>query len=142
MNDKLENELVRDWAFQPNIIVLSETKTRGSPSLPGYIDINNSKYNHGGVAVLLKSWLYDKVSMINVGGEGVVAFELSCIPGIVEFELSCIPGIVEFELSCIPGIVEFELSCIPGIVEFIMNRLIRHIFDSTFAAILAHVSTG
>ena len=103
MNDKLENELVRDWAFQHNIIVLSETKTRGSPSLPGYIAINNSKYNHGGVAVLLKSWLYDKASMINVEDEGVVAFELSCIPGI----RSCIPGI----RSCIPGI----RSCIPGI---------------------------
>ena len=80
MNDKLENELVRDWAFQHNIIVLSETKTRGSRSLPGNTAINNSKYNHGGVAVLFKSWLYDKVSMINAEDEGVLAFELSRVP--------------------------------------------------------------
>ena len=93
-------------------IVLSETKTRGSPSLQSYTAIDNSKYNHGVVAVLFKSWLYDKVSMINVEDEGVVAFELSCVPGI---------------RFC--GVYNEPTN----------SPYFRH---STFAAISAHVSSG
>ena len=82
LRDKLENDRVRNWLFDHDIVVLSEIKTRGTPSVPGYTPILNSKSNHGGVVVLVKSWMYQKVSMINVEEEGVIAFELSCFPGL------------------------------------------------------------
>ena len=82
LRDKMENDLVRDWMYSHDIIVLSEIKTRGDPSLPGYTPITNSKSNHGGVSVLVRSGLYPKISMINVEDEGVIAVELSCFPGI------------------------------------------------------------
>ena len=82
MQDKLEMELVRDWASSHDIIVLSETKTSAAPSLPGFVAINNSKYRHGGVAVLLKRHLYPDVSCIDIDDEGAVWFELSSVPGI------------------------------------------------------------
>ena len=82
LRDKLENDIVRNWVFEHDVTVLSELKTRGTPSIPGYTPILNSKSNHGGVSVLVKSWMYSKISMINVEDEGVIAFELSCIPGV------------------------------------------------------------
>ena len=80
LRDKMENDLVRDWMYSHDIIVLSEIKTRGDPSLPGYTPITNIKSNHG-VSVLVRSGLYPKI-MINVEDEGVIAIELSCFPGI------------------------------------------------------------
>ena len=82
IRDKLENDRVRTWLFKHDIVVISETKTRGTPSIPGYVPINNSKSNHGGIVTLIKSCLYPKVSMIDVQDEGVIAFELSCVPGV------------------------------------------------------------
>ena len=80
--DKFENELVRNWLFKHDIVIISETKTRGTPSVPGFVAINNSKSNHGGVVALVKAGLYPKVSMIDVENEGVIAWELSCAPGL------------------------------------------------------------
>ena len=80
--DKFENELVRNWLFNQDIVIISETKTRGTPSVPGFVAINNSKSNHGGVVALVKAGLYPKVSMIDVDIEGVIALELSCAPGL------------------------------------------------------------
>ena len=54
MKDKLENDIVRDWFFEHDIVVLTETKSKGSPSVPGFVAINNSNSNHGGIAVLIK----------------------------------------------------------------------------------------
>ena len=82
LRDKLENDVVRNWMYNHDVIVLSEIKTRGTPSLPGYTAIPNSRSNHGGVAVLVKSWIYAKISMINVEDEGIIVFELSNMPGI------------------------------------------------------------
>ena len=83
LRDKLESEFVRDWCSLHDIIVLSETKTSAAPSLPGYIAINNSKYRHGGVAVLLKRYLFPKVCFVDIEDEGAVWFELSCVPGVI-----------------------------------------------------------
>ena len=82
MRDKLENELVRNYMFKHDIVILSETKTKGSPSLPGFIAVNNSKSNHGGVALLIKRWLFPKLSLIDIEDEGVIWFELSCITSV------------------------------------------------------------
>ena len=83
MQDKLEMDLVRDWSKTHDIIVLSETKTTASPSLPGFVAINNSKHRHGGVAVLIKRYLFPQVSHIDIDDEGVIWFELSSLPGII-----------------------------------------------------------
>ena len=74
---------MRDWCSLHDIIVLSETKTTAAPSLPGYVAINNSKYRHGGVAVLIKRYLFSKVCFVDVEDEGSVWFELSCVPGVL-----------------------------------------------------------
>ena len=80
--EKLENERVRNWLFNHDIVFLSETKTRGTPSVPGFVAVNNSSSNHGGIVALVKAWLYPKVSKIDVEIEGVVALEFSCISGV------------------------------------------------------------
>jgi exonuclease III len=80
--DKFENERVRNWLFNQDIVIISETKTKGTPSVPGFIAINNSKSNHGGVVALVKVGLYPKISMIDVEIDGVIALELSCAPGL------------------------------------------------------------
>ena len=82
VRDKLENENVRSWLFQHDIVFLSETKTRGTPSVPGFVAINNSKSNHGGIVALVKARIYPKIRSIDVGTEGVVSLELSCVPGL------------------------------------------------------------
>ena len=81
-HDKFENDLVRNWLFKHDIVIISETKTRGTPSVPGFVPINNSKSNHGGVVALIRVGLYPKISMIDVEIEGVIGLELSCIPGL------------------------------------------------------------
>ena len=83
VGSKLERELVRDWCSLHDIVVLSETKTTASPSLPGFVTINNSKHRHGGVAVLIKRYLYPSVCFVDIDDEGAVWFELSCIPGVI-----------------------------------------------------------
>ena len=83
MQDKMEMELVRDWANSHDLIVLSETKTTASPSVPGFVAINNSKFRHGGVAVLVKRYLYPLVCSIDIEDEGLIWFELSCVPGVL-----------------------------------------------------------
>ena len=80
--DKFENEIVRNWLFNHDFVIISESKSKGSPSVPGFIAINNCKNNHGGVVALVKASLYPNVSMIDVEYEGVIAFELSCAPGL------------------------------------------------------------
>ena len=82
VRDKLENDNVRSWFFKHDVIFLSETKTRGTPSMPGFVPINNSKSNHGGIVAFIKVRLYPKICKIDVEHEGVVAFELSCVPGV------------------------------------------------------------
>ena len=54
-SDKLESDSVRDWIFLHDIVVLSETKTIASPSVPGYVAVNNSKSRRGGVAMLVRA---------------------------------------------------------------------------------------
>ena len=83
MRDKLDGDLVRDWCNKHDIVVLSETKTTVSPSLPGFVSINNSKHRHGGIAVLIKRYLYHSVSYVDVDDEGAIWFELSCVPGVM-----------------------------------------------------------
>ena len=83
MGSKLESELVRDWCSLHDIVVLSETKTTASPSVPGFVAVNNSKHRHGGVAVLIKRYLYPSVCHLDIDDEGTVWFELSCIPGVI-----------------------------------------------------------
>ena len=83
MGNKLEGELVRKWCMLHDIVVLSETKTTASPSLPGFVAINNSKHRHGGVAVLIKRYLYPSVSYVDVDDEGAIWFELRCVPGVM-----------------------------------------------------------
>ena len=83
MRDKLDGDLVRDWCSKHDIVVLSETKTTVSPSLPGFVSINNSKHRHGGIAVLIKRYLYHSVSYVDVDDEGAIWFELSCVPGVM-----------------------------------------------------------
>ena len=82
MRDKLESELVRLWCYEPDIIVLPEKKTTATPSIPGFVAINNSKHRHGGIAVLLKRWLFSQVCFIDINDEGVIWLELSNIPGV------------------------------------------------------------
>ena len=82
VRDKLENDRVRNWLFKHDIVVISETKTRGTPSVPGFVAINNSKSNHGGIVTLIKAGLFPQVSKIEIENEGVIAFELSCVPGV------------------------------------------------------------
>ena len=82
VRDKLENDNVRTWFFKHDVVFLSETKTRGTPSMPGFVPINNSKSNHGGIVAFIKVWLYPKISKIDIEHEGVVALELSCALGI------------------------------------------------------------
>ena len=82
MRDKLESNMARDWCLVHDIVVLSETKTPATPSMPGFVAINNSKARHGGVAVLIKRWLYSSVRSIDVTDEGAIWFELSLIPGV------------------------------------------------------------
>ena len=83
MQDKLKKEFVREWANLHDIIVLSETKTTAAPSLPGFVAVNNSKHRHGGVAVLVKRYLYPSMCYIDINDEGVIWFELSCVPGVL-----------------------------------------------------------
>ena len=83
VGNKLESELVRDWCSLHDIVVLSETKTTTAPSLPGFVAVNNSKHRHGGVAVLIKRYLYPSVSYVDVNDEGAVWFELTRVPGVL-----------------------------------------------------------
>ena len=83
MGNKLEGEFVRKWCMLHDIVVLSETKTTASPSLPGFVTINNSKHRHGGIAVLIKRYLYPSVSYVDVNDEGAIWFELKCVPGVM-----------------------------------------------------------
>ena len=80
--NKFESDIVRDWLFLHDFVIISETKTRGTPSVPGFVAINNSKSNHGGIVALVKAALYPNISMIDIEYEGVIAFELSCAPGL------------------------------------------------------------
>ena len=83
VGSKLESDLVREWCGLHDIVVLSETKTTASPSLPGFVTINNSKHRHGGVAVLIKRYLYPSVCYIDIDDEGAIWFEMSCVPGVM-----------------------------------------------------------
>ena len=80
--DKLENDLVREWVLRHDIVVLTETKTQASPSMPGYVAIPNCSSRHGGVAVLVRRRLFPYVQGIETHEPGVIWFELSTIPGI------------------------------------------------------------
>ena len=71
-SDKLECESVRDWIFLHDIVVLSETKTIASPSVPGYVAVNNSKSRRGGVAMLVSRKLFPCITAINTEDEGVI----------------------------------------------------------------------
>ena len=82
MRQKLENDRVRCWLYKHDIIIISETKTKGTPSVPGFVTVNNSKSNHGGIVAFIKVWLYPQISKIDVSIEGVIALELSCAPGV------------------------------------------------------------
>ena len=83
MKDKLESDVVRTWLYEHDIVVLSETKTTATPSVPGFVAINNSKHRHGGIAILIRRWLFSHVRHIDINDEGVVWFELSNVPGVL-----------------------------------------------------------
>ena len=80
--DKLEDEHVRDWFSQHDIVVLTETKTQAQPSIPGFVAVNHSKCRRGGIAILFKRKLYPYVTAIDVQDEGVIWYELTVIPGV------------------------------------------------------------
>ena len=131
VRQKLENDRVRNWVYKHDIVVLSETKTRGTPSLPGYVAINNSKSNHGGIAVLVKSRLYKNVSKIDVTCEGVIAVELSCVPGVRFIGMYNEPTDSLYfrptTLASIPAHVSSGKSCI--VVGDLNSRLGNNVHD-------------
>ena len=82
LRDKLESELVRNWILSHDFITLTEIKTRGIPSFPGYTAIPNNPSNHGGIVILVKSKFYYQISMINVDEKGVIAIEFASMSGL------------------------------------------------------------
>ena len=63
-------------------VTISETKTRGTQSAPGFVAINSSKSNPGDAVALVKGALYPMISMVKIQYKGVIALELSCSPGL------------------------------------------------------------
>ena len=82
VRDKLETEWVRNILQRSTFIFLTETKTSEEPRLSGFKTINNpAKSSHrGGVAVLVKNFIFSSVCKIDKSYEGVVVFELNNIP--------------------------------------------------------------
>ena len=56
---------MRDWFNMHDMVILSKTKSTASSSIPGFVAINNSKYRHGGVAILITRHLYPSVSSMD-----------------------------------------------------------------------------
>ena len=132
VRDKLENEHVRSWFFKHDIVFISETKTRGTPSMPGFIPINNSRSNHGGIVAFIKVRLYPKVCKIDIEHEGVVALELSCALGLRIVGIYNEPTDSLYfrptTLACISGHVSSGKQCvIVGDLNARLGKLVQNI---------------
>ena len=82
LKDKLETDWLSSILRGNDFVFLTETKTSETPSLSGFKVINNpAKASHrGGLAVLIKNYMFRNVCKIDKSYEGLIVFELDNLP--------------------------------------------------------------
>ena len=84
MRNKLESDIVLQWLHSHDIVVLGEIKTAKLPHIPGFIPKISKSANskRGGLAVLVKAYLYPDVYNIDDSVNEQLWFSLHSVPGI------------------------------------------------------------
>ena len=82
IRNKLENDTVLQWIHQNDIVVLGEIKVAKLPHIPGFVPIIAKTVNtrRGGLAVLIKNYLYPDVYHIDRTVNDQIWFSLSSAP--------------------------------------------------------------
>ena len=82
VRNKLENENVLTWLHLHDIIVLVEIKISKLPHVAGFVPIMAKTLNpqRGGVAILVKSYLYPDLCHVDTSANDQVWFGFSSIP--------------------------------------------------------------
>ena len=83
VRNKLENENILKWLHAHEVVVLSEIKTSKLPHVAGFIPVMAKTANprRGGVALLVKSFLYPDLCHIDTSVNDQIWFSFSSIPG-------------------------------------------------------------
>ena len=71
--NKLERPVVLLWLLTCDVVVLTETKTSGSISVPGFVCIGND----GGVGVIVKRHLHADLSYVDAAAQDQIWFKFS-----------------------------------------------------------------
>ena len=77
--NKLEKAFVHSWLLTCDIVVLTETKTKGMISVPGFICIGND----GGVGVIVKRHLHADISWIDTAIQDQTWFKFKSVPDVI-----------------------------------------------------------
>ena len=82
---KLENEVVQQWIRGHDIVFLCETKTDLQITFPGYEVINGRTCTpiRGGVILLVKQYLYNWITDIDITANDQIWFRLAPLPGVL-----------------------------------------------------------
>ena len=83
VRNKLENVNILEWLHLHDVVVLSEIKISKLPHVAGFIPVLAKTVNsrRGGVAILVKSYLYPDLSHVDTSVNDQVWFSFSSIPG-------------------------------------------------------------
>ena len=84
VRNKLENDSVLEWLHLHDIVVLGEIKVAKLPHVPGFVPIIAKSVNsrRGGLAILVKSYLYPDIYHVDKTVNDQIWFSLSSAPHI------------------------------------------------------------
>ena len=82
--NKLEADTVFKWCLNHDVIFLSEIKTNIEFNVPGFTTIigKTKKPNRGGIALLVKHYLQDKIVKVDKSIDDQIWIQLSLLPNI------------------------------------------------------------
>ena len=85
IQNKIESPVVQNWITKHDIIFLCETKTSTNFSVPDFrvVSGKTTNPNRGGVVFLIKNYLSERVTKVDISMDNQIWFELSDIPNVL-----------------------------------------------------------
>ena len=85
VRNKLESQFMTQWIHNYDIIFLCETATNVVFSVPGYhvITRKTAVPNRGGVVILVKNYLYEYITAVDITVNDQIWFAFSFMPSVL-----------------------------------------------------------
>ena len=85
VRNKLETTIMQEWLHDHDIVFICETGTNLPINVPGFNTIygNTLVANRGGVIFLIKNYLYNMISEVDISVNDQIWFALKCFPSVI-----------------------------------------------------------